>query len=94
MSLKSKDAKNVKEYNITSYNKGFMSTNTIDGITTNEFFQYKEIYQVIHHLNRGVEIVGYNGKRRVFYNDLSGESQTLFNTITSKMVSWMGSNLN
>ena len=80
MSIESKDAKKVRTFMITTYTKGFISSYTIDGIVTNEYFQFKEIYQVIHYPNIGVEIVNYTGLRRVFYNDASGESQILFNS--------------
>lgn len=94
MPLKSKDAMKVKEFDIEAYTKGFTSTYTLDGIVTNEYFQYKEIYQILHYPNVGVEIVNYNGVRRVFYNDIVGESQILFDMIDSTMTTWMNSNLN
>jgi hypothetical protein len=91
---KSKDAKKVKEFDIEAYTKGFTSTYTFNGIVTNEYFQYKEIYQVLHYPDIGVEIVNYNGARRVFYNDVPGESQILFDIIDSTITTWMNSNLN
>ncbi len=91
---KSKDAKKVKEFDIECYTKGFTSTYTLDGIVTNEYFQFKEIYQILHYPDIGVEIVNYNGGRRVFYNDVEGESLILFNLINSTILSWMNSNLN
>jgi len=99
MSILSKDAKKVKTYAITCYTKGFTSTFTSkdennNDIITNEYFQFKEIYQVMHYPNVGVEIVNYTGNRRVFYNDTAGQSQILFNTINNALVSWMNSNLN
>ena len=98
MSILSKDAKKVRTFSITCYTKGFTSTFTTQengvSITTNEYFQFKEIYQVIHYPNIGVEIVNYTGTRRVFYNDTTGESQILFNTINNALISWMNSNLN
>lgn len=94
MSLKSKDAKKAKEYDISTYTKGITSTYTINGIVTNEFFQFKEISQIIHYPNIGVEIINYNGSRRVFYNDIPGQSQALFDSFNTKMNSWMTSNLN
>ena len=90
----SKDAKKVKEFNIEAYTKGFTSNYTLDGIVTNEYFQYKEIYQILHHPNVCVEIVNFNGGRRVFYNDVPGESQILFDLINTTMTTWMNSNLN
>jgi len=90
----SKDAKKVKEFNIEVYTKGFTSTYILDGIATNEYFQYKEIYQILHYPDIGVEIVSYNGNRRVFYNDIPGESQILFDLINTTMTTWMNSNLN
>jgi hypothetical protein len=90
----SKDAKKVKEFNIEAYTKGFTSTYSDNGVVTNEYFQYKEIYQILHYPNVGVEIVNYNGTRRVFYNDVQGQSQILFNIIDSTMTTWMNSNLN
>ena len=94
MPVISKDAKKVKTFVITAYTKGFTSTYTFDSIITNEYFQFKEIYQVLHYPNVGVEVVNYNGGRRVFYNDVVGESQILFDTINNALVSWMNSNLN
>jgi hypothetical protein len=94
MSLTSKDAKKAKTFAITTYTKGFISTFTLDTIVTNEYFQFKEIYQIIHYPGVGVEIVNYNGGRRVFYNDVSGQSLLLFNTINNALTSWMNSNLN
>ena len=99
MPHKSKDAKKVKEFNIICYTKGFTSDYTMkdennNDIITNEYFQFKEIYQIIHYPDVGVEIVNFNGGRRVFYNDVSGESQILFDLINNALVSWMNSNLN
>jgi len=94
MSLKSKDAKKVKEFDITPYKKGFESTFTIDEIITNEYFQFREIYQIIHYPGNGVEVVNYNENRRVFYNDEEGQSKIIFDTLTLAMKNWMESNLN
>ena len=94
MAFKSKNAKKNKEYNIDVYKKGFITTSEIDGKTVNEYFQYKDIERIIHHPNTGIEIIGINGSLRVFYNDVVGESENLFNYITIKMVEWMDSNLN
>lgn len=99
MSLSSKDAKKVKTFTITPYTKGFTSSFTIqdsngNNVVTNEYFQFKEIYQVIQYPNFAVEIVNYSGTRRVFYNDTPGQSQTIFNTINTALLSWMNSNLN
>ena len=88
------DAKNVKQFVIDTYTKGFISVNTTNGIITNEYFQFKEIQQIIHYPGTGVEIVYFNGNRRVFYNDLSGESSILFTDLNTTMTSWMNSNLN
>ncbi len=93
-SHKSKDAKKVRDFNITTHTKGFKSTTTIDGNPAEEYFQFKDIYQIIHHPNIGVEIVGTNTNRRVFYNDETGKSQELYDMINSTMLSWMSSNLN
>ena len=95
----SKDAKKVRTFNITCYTKGFISDFTSqdennNDIITNEYFQFKEIYQIIHYPNVGVEIVNYNHGRRVFYNDVVGESQILFDIIHNALTSWMNSNLN
>jgi hypothetical protein len=90
----SNDAKKAKSFIITAYTKGFTSNFTLDTIITNEYFQFKEIYQVIHYPNVGVEIVNYNGGRRVFYNDSAGQSLVVFNTINTAMLAWMNSNLN
>ena len=91
---KSKDAQKVREFDITTHKKGFISETTVDGTTVKEYFQFKEIHQIIHHPNTGVEIVGYNGKRRVFYNDVPGDAQILYNAINTTMLNWMESNLN
>ena len=90
----SKDARKVRTFNIQPYTKGFTSDFTEDGIVTNEFFQFKEIYQIIHHPDVCVEIVNYSGQRRVFYNDTPGESKILFDILNDTMTSWLGSNLN
>ena len=94
MSLKSKDAKAVKEYDIETYTKGFVAESTIDGIVTKEYFQFREIQQIIHYPETGIEVVFFNGRRRVFYNDALGESQLLYNAVNNTMISWMNSNLN
>ena len=94
MGHKSKDAQKVLEFDIVTYTKGFTSEVTIDGSLIKEYFQFKEIHQIVHHPDIGVEIVGYNGGRRVFYNDVSGESLILFNSINNTMIAWMNSNLN
>lgn len=92
--IKSKDARKVKEFDIYPYKKGFVADSTIDGITTQEYFQFKEIHQILHYIETGVEIVNFNGKRRVFYNDETGQSLILFDTLNDTMISWMNSNLN
>ena len=92
--VKSKDAKNLKEYDITAYTKGLLATSTINNITTHDYFQYKQIYNILHHKNVGIEIIGYSGIRRVFYHNTDGESQILFDLISAKMNDWLGTNLN
>lgn len=94
MGHKSKDAKQALEFDIEVKTKGFISSITIDGSLIVEHFQYKEIHQIIHHPDRGVEIIGYNDRHRVFYNDEPGQSQVLFDLINNMMISWMNSNLN
>ena len=99
MPLVSKDAKKVRTFTITPYTKGFTSSFTAqDGngndIVTNEYFQFKEIYQVIQYPDFAVEVVNYSGSRRVFYNDTPGESLIIFDTINNALISWMNSNLN
>ena len=96
MSHKSaKNAKNDKTYDILKYKKGFISTLIVDGKTIEEYFQFKEIQQIILHPNVGVEIVLYNGgKRHVFYNDTEGAAEDLFTYLNTEMKLWMASNLN
>ena len=94
MPIKSKDAQKTVEFNITTHTKGFISETIIDGNIIKEYFQFKEIHQIIHHPNIGVEIVGYNERRRVFYNDIVGESQILYDAINTNILAWMNSNLN
>ena len=91
---KPKDAKRLKEYDITAYTKGFLAISTLDGITTNDFFQYKQIYNIVHHPGVGIEIIGYNGNRRIFYHDDDGDSMILFDLVSTKMNAWMQSNKN
>ena len=91
---KAKDAKRLKEYDILAYTKGLVSVSTVDGITTNDYFQYRQIYNIIHHPNVGIEIIGYHGNRRIFYHDDDGDSVILFNIISDKMMAWMQSNKN
>ena len=92
--VKSKDAKSLKEYNITDYTKGFVATSVLDGVITTDYFQYRNIYNIVNHVNIGVEIICYNGIRRVFYHNTAGESEILFNLINTRMNAWVGSNLN
>ena len=94
MPIKSKDAKKVREFDILTYTKGFVASSTVDGIITQEYFQFKEIHQILHYPDTGVEIVYFNNARRVFYNDVEGESQVLYDSLNSQMILWMGSNLN
>ena len=91
---KSKDAKKVLEFDITTHKKGFICESTVDGIITKEYFQFKEIHQILHHEGIGVEIVNFNDKRRVFYNDEPGNSVILYDAINNTMLTWMNSNLN
>ena len=91
---KSKDAKKVLEYDITTHTKGFIAESAIDGSIVKEYFQFSEIHQIIHHPNIGVEIVNHNDKRRVFYNDVLGDSEILYDDINSSLLNWMNSNLN
>jgi hypothetical protein len=94
MSMRFKDAKKVRQFDITTYKKGFTSSYIEDGNTVNEYFQFKQIHEIIHHKGSGVEIVGYDTNRRVFYNDEVGQSEILFNALHNTMVTWMASNLN
>lgn len=94
MSIKSKNARKTIEFDITTHTKGFISETIVDGNIIREYFQFKEIHQIIHHPDIGVEIVNYNNGRRVFYNDVPGESQTLYDAINTNMLTWMDSNLN
>ena len=91
---RSRDARKVLEFDITTHKKGFISETTIDGSATKEYFQFKEIHKVLHHPGVGVEIVNYNDHRRVFYNDEEGKSQILYDAINGTMLTWMNSNLN
>lgn len=92
--IKSKDARKVLEFDITAHRKGFISENSIGGVVTREYFHYREIYKVIHHVGKGVEIVNYNEKRRVFYNDNNSETQVLYDILNNKILKWMNSNRN
>lgn len=92
--MKFKDAKKVIQFNITLYKKGFSSSYQDKDNTINEYFQFKEIYQIIHYPGRGVEVVNFDTSRRVFYNDESGKSLELFNLLNTTMLDWMASNLN
>lgn len=90
-----KDAKKLKSYNVITYKKGIMSTSTdVNGIQTNDFFLFSEIHNIIHHPNVGIEIVLHTKNRRVFYNDIQGEIETLFNLLRNAIDSWINSNLN
>lgn len=90
----SKNSDKTLEYNITTHKKGFSSTTLKDGKNVTEYFQFKEISQIIHHPDIGIEIIGYNNGRRVFYNDIDGESLNLYTALNQTMVTWMESNLN
>lgn len=94
MSLTSKDAQKVKNFALTTYKKGFTSSNIIDGVLHQEYFHFREIHQIVHYPGRCVEVVNYNGSRRVFYNDSVGESQKIYDSFNNKMIDWMKSNLN
>ena len=91
---KSKNAKKLKEYDIDTYTKGFVSSSVDDLNTVNEYFPFDVISQIIHHPDIGVEIVQFNELRKVFYNDVVGESQIIFDELNNKMIAWMSSNLN
>ena len=91
---KPKDAKGLKEYDILDYTKGFIAQSVVDGNTINDYFQYNQIYNIIHHPNVGVEIIDYNESRRIFYHDDDGDSVILFNLVKGKMLAWMQSNTN
>jgi len=93
MGIKSKNAKKTLEFDITTFKQGFVSETTIDGSTIKEIFHFKQIRQIIHHPGRGVEIVEHNEGRRVFYNDVEGESLLLFDAIKVNMDSWLDSNI-
>lgn len=69
-----------------------MAQSTVNSTLTQEFFQFKEIQKIIHYPDAGVEIVFFNGTRRVFYNNGVGESLVLFNTLNDTMLTWMGLN--
>lgn len=90
---KSKDAKNLKEYDIEVYTKGFVASSKEENIAIEEFFQYKQIYNIILHPDIGVEIIFYNKKRRIFYNQ-DEDLKNLFDILTDKMQKWMKSNKN
>ena len=92
--IKAKDARKVLDFDITTHIKGFIAETIINGSVYKEYFQFKEIHQVIHHPAVGVEIVGYNNKIRVFYNDEEGKSQLLYDGINVAMAAWMNSNFN
>lgn len=92
--MKGKNAQKNIEYDIITYTKGFITTTVIDGKIIEEYFQFREINQIIHHPDVGVEIVFYNSKRKVFYNDLGGESLVIFDQLNNTMKAWMDSNLN
>ena len=94
MPYRFKDAKKVRYFDIETYTKGFVATSNIDNITTQEYFQFKQIYKISHYPETGVEIVLLNGNVRVFYNDDAGQSEILFNALNSTMVAWMNTNLN
>jgi len=94
MSLTSKDAQKVKNFAITTYKKGFTASSIIDEVLNQEYFHFREIHKIIHYLGRYVEVVNYNGSRRVFYNDLPSESQKIYDSFNNKMIDWMKSNLN
>ena len=92
---KAKDAKKIREFDIYSYTKGFVASSLDnEGHTVQEYFQFREIHKIIHYSGRGVEIVYFNGSRRVFYNDEEGESLILYDLLNNAMTSWMNSNLN
>lgn len=89
--LKSNDAKKLKNFDLSVSYKGFISKTTIDDETHVEIFLFQEISEVIHYLNKGIEIVLLNGNRRMFYNDEDGASQKAFDFITSQIQEWLSS---
>lgn len=91
---KPKDSKGLNEYDILTYNKGFTAKRFINGNTISDYFQYKEIYNLVHHPNVGIEIIEYNGNRRIFYHDEDGDSVILFNLVKAKIQDWLQSNKN
>lgn len=92
---KSKDAKKVRDFDIVPLTKGFTSE-YIDkeNKIIKEYFHFRHIYQIIHHVDTGVEIVLFNDTRRVFYNDDPGLSLELFEALHAHMINFMSSNLN
>lgn len=94
MSMKFKDAKNSKEFDIVPYKKGFVATSTVESKEIQEFFQFREIQKITHYPDTGVEIIMVNGNVRVFYNGDSGASENLFKTLNTTMIKWMDSNTN
>lgn len=87
--LKTQDAKKLKEFEIIPFRKGFVSSSKTEDIVMNEFFQYKEISQIIHHMNVGVEIINYNGGRRLFYNVEREKSEELYNSLNKRIFEWL-----
>ena len=94
MSWKSKDAKKLKEYNIVAVRKGLIITSIEDGKDVVEYHQFDKIHEIIHHPGRGVEIVGHNKYRKMYYNDKEGESEIIRDAIINQMINWMSSNAN
>lgn len=87
--MKSKDAKKLKEFDINIYSEGFIALSKTDDIITQEYFQFKEIQKIVYYPDTGVEVVFFNDKRKVFYNDIPEESMNLFELLNSKMISWL-----
>jgi hypothetical protein len=87
--IKANDATKLKEYNITLYSKGFISSITLNNMIISEIIQYRQIYNIIHHPNIGVEIVFNNKKRRVFYNDTNIENTFFFDALNRGILVWL-----
>ena len=89
--IKTKNGKGTVEFIIEPCIKGFVAETTTEKKISEEYFHFKEISEVIYHFDVGIEIIFHSGKRRVFYNDLPGESSSLFNLIHTTMLDWMKS---
>ena len=94
MSLKFKDAKNSKEFDIVLMKKGFSASSHVDEKDIEDFFQFSQIQKITHYPDTGVEIISINGSVRVFYNGDVGASLNLYTNLKTNMVAWMQSNFN